>query len=86
MSPKLAVISYECYFNHREIFLHSLLVLGFGTFSNTARYSSLELVWCTNTLVSLFEANCHADTVTDTEATPCGSNTTLDIHCQLVFS
>lgn len=81
ISPKLAAISPECFY-HRGIFLHLLFVLGLGTFSHAARYSSLELVWRTNALVSLFQANCHADTVTDTETTPCGSNTTLNVQCQ----
>ena len=55
-----------------------VLVLSLGALTHAAGYTSLELVWATDTLVTLLEANSHANTVTDTETAPCSSNTRLD--------
>lgn len=58
--------------------LNALFILCFGTFTDTARDSCLELVRCADAFVSLFQSNRHANTVPDTEAAPSGTNTTLN--------
>lgn len=54
-----------------------VLVLRFRTFAHAAGYAAFELVGAADTLVSLLEADGHADTVTDSEAAPCSANTGL---------
>lgn len=57
-----------------------LFALSLGTLTDTSRDAALKLVRCSDTLVSFFEADRHTDTVSNTEATPCGSDTTLSYN------
>lgn len=56
-----------------------LFVLCLRTFTDTARDSRLEFVRRSNTLISLFQSNCHTNTVPNAEAAPIGTDTTLNI-------
>lgn len=55
----------------------SLFTLCLGALADATGYAPLDFVWCTNTLIPLFDADSHADAVTDTKAAPRRSDATL---------